>query len=52
MINKAKKLKGVLSDIYLDCIGYNKYGKKRAMELEDQTKKKNEHNHRMEYMDM
>ena len=52
MINKAKKLKGVLSDIDLDCIGYKNYGKTRAMELEDHNKRKNEHNQRMEYMDM
>ena len=52
MINKAKKLKVVLSDIELDGIGDNKDRKKRDMEAEDQNKNKTEHNNRMEYMEM
>ena len=52
MINKVKKLKGVLSDIESDSLGDNKGMKKKDMESEYQNKQKNVHNKKMEYMEM
>ena len=42
----------MLSHIESDSIGENKGTKKRATEAEDQNKKKNKHNQKMEYMEM
>ena len=46
MINKTNKLKGVLSDIYLVCLGCNKGRNNIGTEDEDQNKKKDEQNQR------
>ena len=50
MINKTKKLKGVLSDIEFVYFEKNQDKNNRAMELDDQNKNKIEYNQRMKYM--